>query len=87
MCAVEKIATCQISFTPIVSTNYIEDINKVLDIIKSYGVDYNVGMMSTTIKGNKETLLKIINQIFNTMYEICSFTMDVKLSNVCGCNN
>ncbi|WP_162265464.1 YkoF family thiamine/hydroxymethylpyrimidine-binding protein [Abyssisolibacter fermentans] len=83
----EKIATCQISFTPIVSTNYIEDINKVLDIIKSYEVDYNVGMMSTTIKGNKETLLKIINQIFNTMYEVCSFTMDVKLSNVCGCNN
>ncbi len=87
MCSMEKIATCQISFTPIVSTNYIEDINKVLDIIKSYEVDYNVGMMSTTIKGNKETLLKIINQIFNTMYEVCSFTMDVKLSNVCGCNN
>lgn len=85
MCSMEKIASCQISFTPIISDNYINDINKVLDIIKKSNLEYNIGILSTTIRGNKEIVLNLINKVYNTMDDICSFTMDIKISNICGC--
>ncbi|WDV47588.1 YkoF family thiamine/hydroxymethylpyrimidine-binding protein [Clostridiaceae bacterium M8S5] len=87
MCSMEKVATCQISFIPIISNDYIDDINKVLDIIKSYDVKYTIGLMSTTVHGNKDVVLSLINQLFNDMYDVCSFSMDIKLSNLCGCSD
>ncbi|EOD00679.1 YkoF family thiamine/hydroxymethylpyrimidine-binding protein [Caldisalinibacter kiritimatiensis] len=85
MRSMEKIASCQITFTPIISDNYIDDVNKVLDIIKSYELEYDIGILSTTIRGNKEKILKLITEIYNTMDNQCKFTMDVKISNICGC--
>lgn len=85
MCSMAKIASCQISFTPINSADYMNDIEKVLDIIKSYNLEYNIGILSTSIKGNKDKVLKLINELYNTMDDICSFTMDIKISNICGC--
>jgi uncharacterized protein YqgV (UPF0045/DUF77 family) len=81
----EKIASCQIAFTPIMSDNYIKDIDKVLDIIKSSELEYNIGILSTTIRGKKDKILNLISNIYNTMDGICSFTMDIKISNICGC--
>ncbi|WP_183108711.1 YkoF family thiamine/hydroxymethylpyrimidine-binding protein [Thermohalobacter berrensis] len=81
----EKIASCEISFIPIMSKDYISDIKKVLEIIKSYNLEHNIGILSTTIRGNKDDILKLIKNIYNTMDEICSFTMDIKISNICGC--
>lgn len=43
--------------TPIVSQDYVADINKVLDIIKSYDLEFNVGILSTTIRRNKLYML------------------------------
>lgn len=86
MCTMEKIASCEIAFIPIVSKDYISDINKVLDIIKSYDLEYNVGILSTTIRGDKEKIHKLILEIYNHMDKECKFTMDIKLSNICGCN-
>ncbi len=85
MCPMEKIVSCQISFIPVNSDDYIEDINKVLSIIKDYQLEYYIGMLSTTIRGNKNMVFDLIKQIYETMDSICSFTMDIKLSNVCGC--
>jgi uncharacterized protein YqgV (UPF0045/DUF77 family) len=85
MCSLDKIASCQITFTPIVSDNYIEDVNKVLDIIKSYGLEYNIDILSTTIRGEKDKILNLILNIYNTMDNECKFTMDIKISNICRC--
>lgn len=43
--------------TPIVNQDYVADINKVLDIIKSYDLEFNVGILSTTIRRNKLYML------------------------------
>lgn len=85
MCTVEKIASCQIAFTPIVSDNYIEDVNEVLDIIKSSGLENSVGVLSTFVRGDKSKVLKLITDIYETMDSKTKFSMDIKISNLCGC--
>jgi len=85
MCPMEKIATCQIAFTPIVSDNYIEDVNKVLDIINNSGLENSVGVLSTFIRGEKSKVLKLITDIYESMDNITKFSMDIKISNICGC--
>ena len=47
---VEKIASCEISFIPIQSDDYIQDVNKVLDIIRLHQLEYSVGILSTTVR-------------------------------------
>ncbi len=86
MCSMAKIASCEIAFIPIESENYISDVNKVLDIIKSYELEEDIGILSTTIRGEKNKILNLIQEIYNTMDDNCSFTMDIKLSNICGCD-
>lgn len=85
MCPLEKIASCQISFTPIVSDNYIEDVNIVLDIINNSGLENNVGVLSTFVRGEKSKVLKLITNIYETMDSITKFSMGIKISNICGC--
>lgn len=85
MCTVEKIASCQISFLPIGSSNYLGEINQVLELIQNSGLEISIGTMSTVVRGDKSKVLKLITDIYQTMEDVCSFTMDVKLSNLCGC--
>lgn len=81
----EKITACQISFIPIQSESYLDDINTVLELIKASGLEYSIGEMSTIIKGSKENLLNLIDRIYDLMSSKCSFVMDIRLSNICGC--
>nr|WP_300094553.1 YkoF family thiamine/hydroxymethylpyrimidine-binding protein [Sedimentibacter sp.] len=85
MCPLEKIASCQITFTPIVSDNYMEDVKKVLDIIINSGLENSVGVLSTFVRGEKSKVLKLITDIYETMDSITKFSMDIKISNICGC--
>lgn len=84
MCNVGKIISCQIAFSPIVSDDYKKDVHQVIDIIEQSGVDFEVGLLSTEIKGDKETIFQLIETIFKTMDTQSGFTMDVKYSNLCG---
>lgn len=86
MCSMEKVASCEIAFIPIESKNYVSDVNKVLDIIRSYQLEEDIGILSTTLRGDKDKILNLIQEIYNTMDGSCSFTMDIKLSNICGCD-
>ena len=85
MCPLAEIASCQISFTPIISKDYLSDIEKVIALITAAGLEYDVGILSTTIRGNKDGIFKLLKDIYDTMAPACSFTMDVKISNLCGC--
>ncbi len=85
MCPLEKVASCQITFTPIVSDNYMDDVKKILDIIKSSGLENSVGVLSTFVRGEKSKVLKLITDIYENMDNITKFSMDIKISNICGC--
>jgi uncharacterized protein YqgV (UPF0045/DUF77 family) len=85
MCPLEKIASCQITFTPIVSDDYMEDVKQVLDIINSSGLENSVGVLSTFVRGEKSKVLKLITDIYETMDVLTKFSMDIKVSNICGC--
>lgn len=85
MCPLEKVASCQITFTPIISDNYMDDVKRVLDIINSSGLENSVGVLSTFVRGEKSKVLKLITDIYETMDSITKFSMDIKISNICGC--
>ncbi|MCC5910535.1 MAG: thiamine-binding protein [Clostridiaceae bacterium] len=80
------LASCEITYFPINSDNYIGDINMVLKIIKSYPVEVEVGILSTTIRGNSEAIFKLVKDVYDTMTGAnCNFTINMMLSNICGC--
>jgi len=82
----ESIISCQITYFPIDSKHYLNEIDEVLDLIKNSGLDYDIGILSTTIKGNSEKVFKLITNIHGTMsYKNCNYTMNIMVSNICGC--
>lgn len=85
MCSMEKIASCQLAFTPIVSDDYIADVNRVLEIISNSGLENEVGVLSTFVRGEKNRVLKLIADIYEEMDGVTNFSMDIKISNICGC--
>lgn len=86
MCPLEEITSCQLSFTPIQSENYLTDIDRVLKEIMASGLKYSIGEMSTTIKGSKLDVLNLISDIYDLMTPKCSFVIDIRISNICGCD-
>ena len=86
MCAVDKIASCQLSFIPIQSENYLEDIDIVLKEIVASRMEYSIGEMSTVIKGSKLNILNLLSNIYDIMEPKCSFVIDIRISNACGCD-
>lgn len=82
----EKIIACEISFIPIQSKDYINDVDIVLELIRNTGFEISVGAMSTTVIGECDRIFELIQTIFATMDEKCKFSMQVKYSNLCGCD-
>ncbi len=88
MCPMEKgvLASCEITYFPIQSKDYIEEINKVIEIIGRYKVEVKVGIISTTIRGNSEVIFSLVKEIFDKMAGgENKFTISLKISNTCGC--
>lgn len=88
MCTVEKgdIVSCQLSFLPIGSEEYLDEIDKVLNLIKATGLKYNIDILSTTIVGDSNKILDLINRIHKEMsFGGCNYMMNIIISNVCGC--
>ncbi|NBG88825.1 YkoF family thiamine/hydroxymethylpyrimidine-binding protein [Isachenkonia alkalipeptolytica] len=81
------LTSCEITYFPIDAKNYLEDIDKVLEIIKSYPVTVEIGILSTTIQGSSKEIFGLLQEIYHTMdEENCNFTISVMLSNICGCD-
>lgn len=85
MRTVEKIASCEITFIPISTEEYLDKINQVLKIIEGSSHENTVGPLSTVVRGEKDRVLALITDIYKTMDDVCDFTMVIKLSNLCGC--
>ncbi len=82
-----EVISCQISFNPIKSNDYTGDIEKVISIIKSSDLECGVGLLSTTVRGEKGKVFDLLLNIFDSMNKVCGFSIDIKLSNICGCSN
>ena len=85
MCCMEKIASCQISFIPVSSADYIGDVDKVIEMIHNSGLENQVGALSTFVRGERSRVIKLITEIYEKMDDVTNFTMDIKISNICGC--
>lgn len=86
MCAMEKMTSCQLSFIPIGKKDYLSSIQKVLDLITATKLESHIGDMSTIVKGDRQEIFQLLEDIYEKMDGECHFTLDVKLSNVCGCD-
>lgn len=81
----EKIISCEISFVPIQSESYLSDVDKVVKLIKESELDYQVGIFSTTIQGDKDKIFSLLKKIFDEMETRTKFLIITKISNLCGC--
>ncbi|MGB9770379.1 MAG: YkoF family thiamine/hydroxymethylpyrimidine-binding protein [Candidatus Kapaibacteriota bacterium] len=81
----EKIISGEVSFIPIETANYLDDVENVIEIIKRSGLDYEINSFSTIIRGNKSKIFETLQQIFETMETRTKFVLVVKISNTCGC--
>lgn len=78
--------SCEISFIPVISGDYAADVERVLEIIAAAGLEYAVGPMSTYIKGEAEEIFALLGRIHAAMAGVCKFVIDLRLSNLCGCD-
>ncbi len=88
MCQVEKehLVSCQISYSPIDSKNYLQEVDRVLQVIKASNLDYQVGDLATVVKGQADKVFKLLAAIDHEMSkDDYHYTMTILLSNICGC--
>lgn len=88
MHAVEKgkVVSCQMSYFPIDSKEYLREVDGVLELIKESGLQYNVDLLSTTLRGESEKVFDLISRIHREMSgKNYNYTMNIMISNICGC--
>ena len=84
MSKMDQIISCQISFIPINEGNINLSVDRILKLVETSGIEYQVGMMSTELKGERESLMFLINQILDDALENTKFILDIRFSNQCG---
>ncbi len=78
--------TAQIGFYPIQSSDYKSEVNQAIELIRQYPLEFEIGLLSTTVRGNREVVFQMLQALFTTMETRCRFTMSVTMSNLCGCD-
>lgn len=81
----EKIISAEISFYPLRTNDYSNEIEKVISLIKDSGLNYCINAFSTIITGKKEEIIKLIGEIVLEMDKVSKFVLITKISNLCGC--
>lgn len=77
--------SCQLSFYPLGTKEYINDIQDVLKLIERSGLTYTIGEMSTVLLGSSKNIFALLEIITETMNKNdCQFSMSVTISNTCG---
>lgn len=81
----KTVISCEISFLPIQSNDYVGEVEEVIRIIRSYDLEITEGLMSTTVRGEPRIIFDLLANIFERMNQRTKFTMVIKISNICGC--
>lgn len=86
MSDVAKRASLELSYYPLGTTNVNGSVEAVLEILRASGLPLEVGIMSTVVRGEIGELLAVIEQIHGEAMERHEdFSLVMKLSNTCGC--
>lgn len=85
MCALDKMISCELSFSPLASADYLADVDRVLEVIAASGMAFETGDFATVVKGAKTEVFRLIQAVYDEMENACSFILGVRLSNACGC--
>ena len=86
MCAVDKMISCELSFTPLGSADYEADVDRVIRVISSSGLSFTVGAFATVVRGSKKEIFKLAEAVYDQMENDGSSILGIKLSNACGCS-
>lgn len=78
----DNLVTVELSFFPLESADYKTDINKVLEVIRSFNLEHKIGLLSTTVRGDQTTIFKMVYKIFSSMSETGKFVLSVNYSNL-----
>ncbi len=78
----DNLITVEISFFPIENTDYKAEINKTIEVIRSFNLEHKIGLLSTIVRGDQTTVFKMVYKIFSTMNESGKFVLSVKYSNL-----
>lgn len=74
--------SAEISFFPLQKEDFKEEINKAIEVIRSFNLEYQIGILSTTVKGEQALVFKMVYKIFSTMSESGKFVLNVKYTNI-----
>ena len=59
--------SCQLTFCPLGSETFLDEIEEALEIIRQSGLEYEIGSMSTIVKGPGSQVLALLERIAVTM--------------------
>lgn len=77
--------SCQLSFYPLGEQEYLPYIDRVIGLIGQSGIAAEVGVMSTVLRGDTESVFALLRQIAETLHgEGCHFAMSILTSDTCG---
>lgn len=82
-----KIAACEIAFVPVKTSGGTGHISQVVELIKKSGLEYRVGPMSTFVRGERDKIFALLEEIYATMEAKCDFVISARISNICGCKS
>jgi len=57
----------QLTFIPLYTDHPRETVENILEFVAQEDVEVEIGYLSTTIKGDKETIFSIIREVYDTM--------------------
>ncbi|MDX1671330.1 MAG: YkoF family thiamine/hydroxymethylpyrimidine-binding protein [Balneolaceae bacterium] len=58
---------CELSYLPLATEQYKEDVEGMIDLIKQYDLESEVGELSTTVKGDRDEIMDMIDEVYQTM--------------------
>ena len=61
--------TCQLTYLPFSTEQIANEVNEVIDFIDNYEVEYRVGDLSTTVKGEKDEVLRLVRDLYEAFDE------------------
>ena len=85
MPTMEKIVSCQISYTPMGVEDISERVEKILQVVKNSSLEYKVSSFATEVKGTETKIFSLIRKVYDAAIVEGHFILDIKISDICGC--
>ncbi len=73
----------QLSLYPLRQMDIVEPINTVIEIFKSYGLETQVGSMSTLVYGEEEKVFEALREAYKKATEFGEVVLVATFSNAC----